>query len=191
MSYCEYIDMFLNTQKKQCPYRAFTFDVVNSRNEQRYLNAKGKHFSFLDCVYSLLEHEEQKTGKIILLKDNFNRKQVLLDQTYNSKRKDVAVKNGNNYNPMILGDMVTFFVHNGSISSERMLHLFAEALRKFNINYSFHFLTGVYETNNYAEGGSKLYKGYMPQILENLSKKNNFVVTKNFNLEDSRIYRIN
>ena len=74
--------------------------------------------------------------------------------------------------------MVTYFVHNGSISTNRMIEIFAESLKKFNINYSFHFCTGVYETNNYAEGGTLLYKGYMPQILESMSKKNKMIITK-------------
>ena len=48
---------------------------------------------------------------------------------------------------------------------------------QYNIN------TGIYETNNYAEGGIKLYKGYMPQILEILSKKNKIVINKKLNMK--------
>ena len=170
MSYSEYMDMFFEVQKLDCPYRAFTFDVVNSKNQRQYIEEPEKHFEFVGFVYSLLEQEEQSTGKQILLKDKFNRKLNLAKPAIN----------GNNYNPMILGDMATYFVHNGSITTERMLQIFAMALRKFNICYQFHFKTGTYQTNIYAEGGTKLYKGYMPQILENLSKKNNFVITKDF-----------
>ena len=36
----------------------------------------------------------------------------------------------------------------------------------------------MYETNKYEEGGTKLYKGYMPQILEDLSKKSTFIINK-------------
>lgn len=185
MSYNEYIDMYIKTQKKDCLYRAFTFDVVNSRNQQEYLNNKNKnYFEFLTYVYSLLELEEQKTGKQILLKDEFNRKQIMLNDEFNSKlRKSGGYINGNNYNPMILGDMVTFFVYNHSITKERMLQIFAKGLKDFNIGYPFHFKTGVYQTNNYSEGGTKLYKGYMPQILESQSKDDDFVITKNYHLK--------
>ena len=169
MSYNEYFDMFNDAQKKECPYRAFTFDIVNSRNQIMYCKENEKHYKFLYYVYSLLEIEEQKTGKQILLKDEFN-----------EKIKDTPNNYSHFFNPTTLGDMATYFVYNGSITIERMLQIFAEGLRKFNIDYKFHFKTGVYETNNYIEGGTKLFKGYLPQILENSSKKDGFVICKDF-----------
>ena len=168
MSYTEYIDLFLKTQKKDCPFRAFTFDVVNSRKQEQYINI---HDKFLDCifyVYTLLEQEEKLSNTKILLKDKYNNK-----LTPNSQ-------NNNLNNPMILGDMVTYFVYNGSITQNRMIEIFKVSLKKHNIQYPFHFATGVYETNIYAEGGIKLYKGYMPQILESLSKKNSLVIKADF-----------
>ena len=66
--------------------------------------------------------------------------------------------NGNLYNPMKLGDMATYFVYNGSISTDRFLELSVLAMRKYNISYSFHFSTGVYETNDYGEGGKNYTK---------------------------------
>ena len=169
MSYSEYLDLFKTTQKKECPYRAFTFDVVCSRKQMQYIMNKETHDKVLCYVYSLLEKEEMLINRQILLKDKFNLKYVPLKD-----RLD-----GNIYNFMVLGDMVTYFVYNGSITTKRMIEIFVEALKKFDINYSFHFATGVYETNNYAKGGTLMYKGYMPQILENLSKKNKLVITKN------------
>ncbi|MBQ8909279.1 MAG: hypothetical protein IJY90_03240 [Clostridia bacterium] len=81
---------------------------------------------------------------------------------------------------MILGDMLTFFVYNGSITIQRMLEIFATALTRCNISYPFHFKTGVYQTNIYKEGGKALYKGYMPQLLEKLSKSDSFIIDKDF-----------
>lgn len=177
MSYNEYFDMFYAAQKVDCPYRAFTFDVVNSKNQEQYIY---QHDKYIDCimnVYSLLEREEKLTGKQILLKDKFNNKLEL----------DTPILNSNYFNPMILGDMVTYFVYNKSITSERMLELFSQSLKEYNISYPFHFKSGVYQTNNYGEGGEKLYKGYMPRILEDLSKKESFVVSKNtFKKEGTR-----
>jgi len=79
---------------------------------------------------------------------------------------------------MQLGDMITYFVYNNSITTERMIDIFSQELDKKGIDYPFHFNTGVYETNDYGEGGSKMYKGYMPQILEDSSKEINFIVTR-------------
>lgn len=169
MSFDEYIDMFKDCQKKNCPYRAFTFDVVNSRNQPEYIFAKQSFFDLVDTVYSKLNQEEIDTKTVILLRGKFNKK---LEVTNN-------IQNMNHFNPMILGDMMTFFVHNGSISTDRMLEIFAESLEKANINYPFHFMTGVYETNDYALGGEKMYKGYMPQILERASKDTPIVISKN------------
>ena len=175
MSFDEYIDMFKDCQNEKCPYRAFTFDVVNSRNQTEYIDNPEKHFQFVSHVYSLLEKEEENTGKQILLRGKFNRKLVMGE----------AMKNGNLYNPMILGDMATYFVYNGSITTDRMLELFATGLKECDINYPFHFKTGVYQTNNYIEGGKKLYKGYMPQILERESKSTNITISKDcYNIED-------
>lgn len=169
MSYSEYIDMFIDVQKKDCPYRAFTFDIVNSRNQVMYFKENKKHYEFLYYVYCLLEREEELTGKKILLKDD----------VYNKPIKGEPNNYSHHYNPTTLGDMATYFVYNGSITTERMLELFMEGLRKFDINYAFHFKTGVYQTNDYVEGATKLFKGYMPQILENMSKKEDFIITKN------------
>lgn len=79
---------------------------------------------------------------------------------------------------MTLGDMATYFVYNGSISIERFVELSVQAMRKYDLSYGFHFSTGVYETNDYGEGGTRMYKGYMPQILESLSKDNGIVISK-------------
>lgn len=167
MSYHEYFDMFHHVQKlDNCPYRAFMFDVVNSRNQENYAKKFEDHHKCMDYVYKLLEREESVVGTPILLKDQFNR--------HNVDRE--MLRNGNLRNPMRLGDMITYFVYNGSISCERMIELFAEGLRKYNIEYPFHFATGVYQTNEYGEGGTLLFKGYMPHILESLSKGNGIIV---------------
>jgi hypothetical protein len=167
MSYYEYFDMFHEVQKiDNCPYRAFMFDVINSRNQADYCKFFEKHHECMEYVYTLLEREEQLVGTKILLKDKNNKHQMDMD----------SLRNGNLRNPMRLGDMVTYFVYNGSITIERMIELFSEGLNKYKINYPFHFATGVYQTNDYGQGDTLLYKGYMPQILENLSKRNGIII---------------
>ena len=170
MSFDEYIDMYHDCQKKNCPYRAFTFDVVNSRNQPRYITEKQSFFDLMDTVYSRLHQEELDTKTVILLRGKFNQR---LDISSN-------IQNMNHHNPLILGDMMTFFVHNGSISTDRMLEIFTESLQAVNIDYPFHFKTGVYETNDYSLGGKKMYKGYIPQILERESKSGEIVIDKDY-----------
>ena len=169
MSYTEYFDMFNSAQKEDCPYRAFMLDIVDSRHQEQYASENINHHNFIEYIYTLLQREEECTGKKILLKDRFN-----LPNLSNT----ITGINGNYYNPMTLGDMVTYFVYNGSITEERFVCLAIDAMRKYNINYSFHFATGVYQTNDYGRGGNYLYKGYMPQILEFLSKTNGKIVSK-------------
>ncbi len=173
MSYKEYFDMFKKTQDKECPYRAFMLDVVGSKTSEAYSQQIESYHEFVDEIYRLLEQEEADTNSRILLKDDNNK----------SRTGNRIGTNGNLYNPIILGDMVTYFVYNGSISVERFLELGVSAMKKYNLPYSFHFNTGVYETNDYGEGGTILYKGYMPQILENLSKGNGRVVSKDTDFE--------
>lgn len=162
--------MFYNAQKKDCPYRAFVFDVVDSRHQEQYRVEYENHHACMDYVADLLEKEGLSTGKIVLLKDEFNYRELIGN----------AKLNGNLQNPMRLGDMIAYFVYNGSINNERMIQLFVDALNKFNINYSFHFSTGVYETNDYGEGGTKLFKGYMAGLLEDISKNNNVIINKDY-----------
>lgn len=167
MSYSEYWDLFYDAQKKECPYRAFTFDVVNSRNQIEYINDHKKFLEFVLYVYSCLENKEKSTNIKILLNDRYNHK-CNLTQKNNLKLNDC--------NPIILGDMATYFVYNNSITTTRMIEIFKTGLEKFNISYPFHFATGIYETNIFAQGGTKLYKGYMPQMLEYISKKRTIII---------------
>ena len=49
--------------------------------------------------------------------------------------------------------------------------------------FKFHFISGKYETDNYAGGNKKLYKGYMLPILEYMSKKQGSLTISNSTLE--------
>lgn len=173
MSYYEYLDMFNAAQQKPCPYRAFCFDVAGSKTNAEYISNRNKFFELIFYVKKQIRIIEHKQNSKILLCDENNK-------PLKQKHDDI---NSNNYNPMILGDMVTYFVYNNSISPKKMQAIFADALNKFDIGYSFHFSTGIYETNTYADGGEKLYKGYMPQILEKIGKTNNIIISKNSELE--------
>ena len=168
MSYSEYFDMYRKAQGKECPYRAFMLDIIGSKTNEHYTKENTVFHEFVDEIYRLLEQEEIATNSQILLKDANNKSRI-------GGRMGI---NGNVYNPITLGDMATYFVYNRSISVDRFIELCVFAMKKYDLPYSFHFNTGVYETNDYGEGGTRLYKGYLPQILENLSKNNGVVVSK-------------
>ena len=150
-------------------------DIVDSRNQPQNIMDIIKHHKLLEHIFNLLQKEESK-GTQIVLRDN------------NNKHKSVYERNGINgnlYNPMILGDMATYFTYNNSITIERFVEIVLSAMQDFDINYSFHFATGVYETNDYKYGGALLYKGYMPQILESISKYNEIILSKDYVINDN------
>ena len=64
MAWNEYLDLFFDTQKKKCPFRAFCFDVVDSKNQMKHNNYKN-HYQFVCYVYSLLKLEEKLKNKQI------------------------------------------------------------------------------------------------------------------------------
>ena len=179
MSYIEYLDLFETTQKKECPYRAFTFDVVNSKRIFCDIEKHMDYYRLVSHIYTLLQREERKTNTKILLNDEFNQKYKF----------ENTLKNANNNNPILLGDMATYFVYNNSISTQRMIELFVMGLKQYNIDFLFHFATGVYQTNDYAKGGTLMYKGYMPQILEKISKQNNIILNKDVIINEQEIQK--
>ena len=167
MSYDEYFDLFKQAQAKQCPYRAFMFDVANCKQNPEY---REKYFDVIQLFLQKIKQQEQILGTKILRNNSNN-----LPLFENMPQLD-----GRKCNPMILGDMFTVFVENGSISTEKIKTLFAESCKQLDYNYKFHFATCVYETDSYIEGGTKLYKGYVPQLLEKTSKTNNIYIDKNY-----------
>ena len=166
MSYDEYFDLYKQAQQKDCPYRAFMFDVANCKTNPKY---REKYFDVIKLFLQKIKQQEILTDTKIL--------------RYNSNNMPIfesAGDDGRKFNPMILGDMFTVFVENGSISTQKLLALFAETCKQLDYNYKFHFATCMYESDSYIQGGTKLYKGYVPQILEKISKTNNFYIDKNY-----------
>ena len=84
MSYDEYLDMFFKAQKMKCPYRAFMFDVVNSKNQKEYIETKKeKYFELINYIYNCLLQEEAVTNTAILLKDENNKKFEICEKPFN------------------------------------------------------------------------------------------------------------
>ena len=72
------------------------------------------------------------------------------------------------------------FINDGSLSENDFINILFYAINKFNIDFAFHFASGKYETDSYAEWNKKLYKGYMLPLLENISKTNGIIIDKNY-----------
>ena len=100
----------------------------------------------------------------ILIKNQFNE---ILEFDKNINRIDQTT-----LNPMVLGDCACFFVNANSISKNEFINLVKHLMTKHKVNYDIHFQSCYYETDNYVDGGTKLYKGYVPRLLENIDKKN-------------------
>lgn len=172
MSYSEYYDLFHKAQKTDCKYHAYLIDVKNSKT-----NLSGEN-----------EHEYTKFHKFVnyitnvLLKINEikNEKIFLVDEQNKTFFGNGDVLNNNLLNPMILGDAACFFLKDKKITDEMFIEILCDAMKKFDINFSFHYMSGKYQTNDYAEGGDKLYKGYMLPLLEKLSKKDGLLIDKNY-----------
>ena len=179
MSDMEYLDLFLDCQKRKCPYRAYLFDIKNS----------GKHFSDIENFRKFHKFVTYMTTKLYEM--NTDSQQVFrCDENniprlpeFEKKLKNIVGPNSVS-NPFILGDCACFYVNEDSITQKEVLKLAVSAMKKFDIDFEFHFLSGKYETDVYEEGGRKMYKGYMPRILEDLSKKSSQVISRNTKFEE-------
>lgn len=173
MSYSEYFDLFYTAQKKSCKYRALLIDVKNSRNVLKSFDEYHKFHLCIDHIIETLSQLGTKRGNEILLQNENN---VIHKTTSKTRINDSNL----NCNPMILGDCACFFINDGSLSENDFISILCNAINKFKIDFAFHFASGKYETDSYAEGNKKLYKGYMLPLLENISKTNGIIIDKNY-----------
>ncbi len=164
MSSFEYQDLFLKAQyNKNAKYHMFCFDIVSSSKMSKENRISAQY----DLIFFMSEFKKQINN----LEENYNRR-ILIDEKELSSCYDL------NTDPCIIGDTFVITVYNGSISREEMLSIFYNLVNSRKIDYSFHISDGLYETNNYRDGGSKLYRGYCMQILSQLHKDNYSSIAK-------------
>lgn len=178
MSYNEYFDLYYVAQKKDCKYRAFLIDVKDSSTT---LVGKEyhKHHLCVDYIVDRLCEFEKKNGKEILLREKDTFVQKLFDNNKSIKQFDNLKRN-----PMILGDCACFLVNNNTITEKQFLDILGEAINKFDINFTYHYLSAKYETNDYAKGNTQLCKQYVMPIMEDLSKNEGKLIDKNYYKND-------
>ncbi len=165
MSYDEYLDLFILAQKNtDAMYYVVSFDTVNSKllSKDKREALKNNIFSIVKYVYEKLLQKEKELNRQVVIHD---------ERFYTPWSNEALVSLNHNYlDPSIFGDNFAFTIFRDTVSKDEIVEWVNECKRKLNMEEEFHIADGYYETNNYGEGGSKLYRGYCLQILERFHK---------------------
>lgn len=165
MSFQEYYDLFLLAQSNpDALYYVVSFDTIGSKllppkeREQLTYNL----LAIMKYVYSKCLEKEKELDKQIVIRD---------ERFYTPwSPKAPYMRNGNYMDPAILGDNFEFTVLRDTVSKEEIIGWVNEYKKMINMKEEFHVADGYYETNEYGEGNTKLYRGYCLQILEKYHK---------------------
>ena len=164
MSTFEYNDLFIACQET-APYHMFVFDIENSKQMDNASRQKAQ-YQILDLaitMYRKLQNKEKEENKTILLWE---------DDFVHLWDKEISFKGfGMKSEPFMLGDMIGFTIHRGSVSKEEIYSLYEETKTELEIDFNMHVADGYYETNDYGEGGKKYFRGYCVDLLSNLHKE--------------------
>lgn len=168
MSYEEYNDMFLKCQDTG-KYHVFTFDIVGSKKMDDRIReiARQKLLKFITLFYNKLYRKGiDENKKILISKSNYG------------FLGNVSDGFGMKVEPFILGDVVGLTVNRGSITKNEMMHIYSECIKEVDIDFEFHVADGYYETDDWAQGRSKYFRGYCIQLLSELHKPYNNHIRK-------------
>lgn len=154
MSSYEYDDLYQKCQT-YAPYHMFIYDVVESKqildkNRQQML------YTLIHTVYHKLQQLELERNKKILHTSSLFPSEgfAYLQEPF-----------------LIDGDTIGFTIIRDSIPSEEVNELFHQTKEELQIPYQFHYADGYYETDLYAEGNEKYFRGYCIQHLNTIHKK--------------------
>lgn len=164
MSTFEYNDLFLLAQDSG-KYHVFTFDIVGSKkmDTQTRRDAQIKSIKLIKGIYSVLSNIQEKLNrKILVFEDGF----VPFDSPL--PRYEFGMKQ----EPFILGDVFGFTIYRDSLDTDTVLSIYEYFKESLEIDFEYHLANGYYETNNYAEGGTKCFRGYCIDLLSNYHKEN-------------------
>ena len=167
MSTHEYNDLFIKCQETG-KYHVFTFDIKNSKKISDITNAQYKLIELNIMMYRMIQEEEKKQNKkILVFEEGFTK-------FGESRLNDFGYKQ----EPFVYGDLIGFTVYRDTITKEEVLSIFNKVKKFFNINFEFHLANGYYETNDYLEAEEKYFRGYCIDLLSNLHKPYNNEVRK-------------
>lgn len=153
MSYTEYKDMF-DLAQRSGKYQMFIIDLAGSKKLS---------------IKELKEAESTMREKFEIITDFIDTNLKIL-HTNNH-----PIFNNNKY--FILGDLCGFCAESGY--NLKIKKIIDEEFKDFKFNY--HYNTGFYDTDIWAEGGKKYYFGYCIQQLEQNSKT---TIIKNTEIEE-------
>lgn len=184
MSYTEYYDFFEKCQDT-APYHLFVFDVVGSK---KIYNEDGENYLskitlLIDTLYKKIENIEKIQNRQILHRGQYLYRPTL-EKTEDEKgifyfakpatKKDNQIFRQDLSDPFrIIGDMIGLTILRDTLKIEEMYALFDQTKEELNIPYDFHYANGFYETDDYGEGATKLFRGYAIQMLGTKHKNNN------------------
>ena len=165
MAYQEYYDLYLKAQENpDAKYYVVSFDVIKSKSLSPQENdILGSNIdTIMKYVY----------GKLIDKEKELNRPVVIHDERFYRPwtPRTPHMLNGNYRDPSVLGDNFEFTVLRGTITKEEIISWVNACKKSLNMQEEFHIADGYYETNDFEERGTKLFRGYCLQILEKLHK---------------------
>ena len=162
MSTFEYNDLFLLAQNTG-KYHVFTFDIVGSKKMTPEIRriAQVKSIQLIKGIYDVLRELEEKLGRKILV---FEERFVSLDEP-------LPYEFGLKQEPFVIGDVFGFTVYRDSIDNDVVWSIYQYFRESLNIDFDYHLADGYYETNEYAEGGTKYFRGYCIDLLSNYHKE--------------------
>lgn len=183
MSEDRFLRLFMQAQKnEQAPYYVVSFDVVNCKSltdDENYV----MHI-YIDIIMKyvykkLLESEKVLNKQVVVKEERWIRgwKEIpipnpipMLENTIVPTPALVEYRMSFTKDPYVFGDCFQFTVLRDTVSKDQIVEWVYECKKMLNMNHEFHIADGYYETNEYEEGNTKLYRGYCLQILEKYHK---------------------
>ena len=166
MAFQDYYDLYLLAQENSNSlYYVVSFDVIGSKLMPLDKRAKltNNMLIIIKYVYNKLLMKEKELNKQVVIKD---------ERFYTpwDPRASYMI-NGNYSDPSVLGDRFAFTVLRYTVTKEEIIELVNICKKELNMDEEFHIADGYYETNEYGEGNTKLFRGYCLQILGNFHKQ--------------------
>jgi len=181
VSYIEYYDLYEKCQDT-APYHLFVFDIADSKTLSRDTNYISEISLLIYKLYKKIEEIEKVQNRQILHRSSYISHPVLKKDGKNlfylqapilPHEKRILQKE-ELYEPFQLcGDIIGLTILRNTLTEKEVYALFDQTKEELNISYDFHYDNGYYETDNYVEGGTKLYRGYLIPMLDDQHQKIN------------------
>lgn len=171
MSHLEYYDLYYKCQN-YAPYHLFLFDIKNSKDIM--IDKNNNYISdialLIETVYRKIEELEKIQNRQILHRSNIISRSELKECEKNIFYFKYQNRPDTNDPFQNLGDIIGLTIIRDTLTVDEVYMIFDETKKELNITYDFHYLNCFYETDDYKERNTKLFRGYAIQILANSHK---------------------